>query len=163
MITGNEVVFPNNVVSLFAVKLGTIDADMTVVTRPLHRTDPDQSIGVYAQIWEPDEDSYEMGHIVGGAEPTISRYQIAVQAMIKAGSEEQGLAVHSVLSKRIRTVLYRDTALQVALRSLVVTDGSSTERFMRGIIRTQRYMNDDIQGVFVFVSTLDYSIETEIS
>ena len=93
----------------------------------------------------------------------MANYMIAIQAMIKAGNEEEGLAVHSVLSKRIRTVLYRDQALQVALQSLTVTDGSSLERFLRGTIRTQRYMNDEISGKFVYVSTVDYSIETETS
>lgn len=160
MIEADEPVFPNNVVDLVATFLGTIDTDFMILKRPLRPTDPNQSIGLFGTLWMPDESSYEMGG-VAPAEPTLSTYQLGVQCLVKDGDEERGLIVHSIMSKRVRSVLYRDQALRVSLGSLYVTDGLSTERTTRWGIRTQRYMNNDIEGKFVYLSTLDYWLETE--
>ena len=104
-----------------------------------------------------------MGH-TAPQESTLSMYQVGIQSMVKDGDEQNGLNVSSILSKRIRSVLYRNQPLRLALSSLVVTeDDGATERTRRWGIRTQRYMNNDIEGTFVFVSTLDYWIETEMS
>lgn len=162
MIDDSTTVFPNNVVSLLAVRFQQIDADLTILKRPLRSSDPAQSLGIWGALWEPEEDSYEIGHQSPG-EPTFSRYHIGVQGFIKHGDEQAGLATHSVLSSLIRRVVYRDEPLRVALPQLVVSDGTFTERLMRWGVRTQRYMNNDIQGKFVYLSTLDLWVETEMS
>lgn len=162
MLNATEAVFPNNVVLLMAVAFESIDPDLTILKRPLRPTDPNQSIGIFGSLWDPDDQSLEIGHRFLG-EPTLSRYQIGVQALVKDGDEERGLATHSVFSKRIRSVLYRNQALSVALAGLYVSDDSSREAVSRWGIRTQRYMNNDVEGKFVYLSTLDYWIETETS
>jgi hypothetical protein len=161
MITADESVFPNNVVELLEISFQGIDPDLTVLKRPLRPSDPNQCIGVFPALWQPEEDSLEMGHSAPH-EPTLAQYQIGIQAFVKDGDEIRGLAIHSILSKRVRGVLYRDQALRVALQSLYVSDGVSTESLRRWGVRTQRYMNNDIDGKFVYVSTLDYWIETEV-
>jgi hypothetical protein len=158
----NEPVFPNNAVVLLSDALQGIDEDMTVLRRPLRPSDPDHSIGIFGSLWQPDEESYEMGHR-NPSEPTLSSYQLGIQALIKDGDEERGLILHSLLSMRIRSVLYRNEALHVALGSLFVTDGTSVERTRRWGVRNQRYMNNDIEGKFVYLSTLEYWLETETS
>lgn len=160
MIDDTEPVFPNNVVELVAAKMQLIDSDFVVLKRPLRPSDPNQSIGIFGTLWMPDESSLEIGGIAP-AEPTLSSYQLGVQCLVKDGDEERGLTIHSIMSKRVRSVLYRDEALRVSLGMLYVTDGLSTERAKRWGIRTQRYMNNDIEGKFVYLSTLDYWLETE--
>lgn len=160
MIANDVTVFPNNVILLMAAAYANIDPDITVLKRPLRSSDPNLSVGVFGSLWDPEEESLEIGHSTP-REPTLAVYQLATQVLIKDAEEESGLAIHSVLSKRIRTVLYRSEALRLGLESLSVTDGSSVERTRRWGIRTQRYMNNDIDGQFVYVSTMEHWLETE--
>jgi hypothetical protein len=162
MIDPSELVFPGNVIELMAASFEIVDPDIMIFKRPLRPSDPNMSIGIWGSLWTPEEDSLEIGHSYPG-EPTLSSYQIMIQALIKDGDEVRGLAIHSILSKRIRSVLYRNGALHVALQSLNVSDDLSTERARRWGVRTQRYMNNDIEGTFVYLSTLEYWVETEMS
>src|SRR3546814_47574 len=109
MIDSSTIVFPGNAVDLIATRSQSLDADLVVVKRPLRETDPVQCVGVYGSLWHPDEESLEMrGGPENLREPSISRYLIAVQAMVKDMDEERGLATHSILSKMVRAMLYRD-------------------------------------------------------
>lgn len=155
----NNNVFPNNVVECLAVVLPSIDSSVTLYKRPLRPTDPNYALSVYGTLWQPEEDSYEIGHIAG--EPTLARYQIGIQTLTKDGDTERALAISSILAKRVRTVLYRNQPLRVALGSLYVQDGDSIERLRRWGVRSQRYMSNDIEGKFVTISVLDLWIETE--
>ena len=97
------------------------------------------------------------------AEPTAQQYILTVQAFIRDGDPERGLAVHSVLSALVRRVLYRDNTLRVALQGLSVTDsGGITEILKRWKVRSQRYFNNDIDGQWLYLSTLEFWMETEI-
>ena len=162
-----EAVFPNNFVEILAIVLPGIDEECTLQKRPLRGTDPNYSLGVFATLWTPNEDSYEMGHLGGGTqpgpnEPTLSTYQIGVQVLVKDSDASRALAVSSLLNRRVRSVLYRNADLRLALAGLYTTEGSVTERLKRWGIRSQRYMSNDIEGTFVFISVLDMFIETEV-
>jgi len=164
LISDATVVFPNNVVNLVATRMALLDSDLLVVKRPLRPTDTIQAIGIFAAQWSPDENSYEMDSSpVGRSEPTISRYNVSIQALIKDADEERGLATHSVLSKMVRSVLYRDEPLRVGLTLLSATLNSSTERTKRWGIATQRYYSNEISGSWLYLSTLDFWLETETS
>jgi hypothetical protein len=158
----SEPVFPNNVVYCLTQVLPGIDPDATVYNRPLRPTDPNYGLGVYATLWQPDENSYEIGHSVPG-EATLTTYQIGVQTLIKDSDTERALAIGSIFTKRVRSVIYRNAPLRVALGSLSVADGTSVERMQRWGIRNQRFMSNDIEGKFVFISVLDLWMETEMS
>lgn len=167
MIVADESVFPNNVVELIAMRMANpavIDPDVNVLRRPLRNTDPDQSIGVFAQLWLPEEDSLEMMGSLSGApqQPTLQTYSGSVQAFIKDGDEERGLAVHSIMSARVRSVLYRDNPLRLALQGLSVTyTTGAVETLKRWGIRTQRYFSNEIDAQWLYLSTLEFFIETE--
>lgn len=163
MILADTPVFPNNIVDLIALRSSLLDEEIRVFKRPLRPTDPAVSVGVFGQLWTPDEESYEMRGMVGTAEPTISTYQVMIQAFVKDFDETRGLARHSVLSKMIRTMLYRDIPLGVALRELSVTMFDSTERTRRYQVRSQRYISNELQGDFLYLSTLDFHVDTETS
>lgn len=153
--------FPNNVVECLATVLPSVDEDCTLYKRPLRPTDPNYALSVYGTLWQPNEESYEMGHLTG--EPTLATYQIGIQTLVKDGDTERALGISSILTKRVRTVLYRNEPLRVALGSLYVQDENSTERLRRWGVRSQRYMSNDIEGKFVTISVLDFWIETETS
>jgi hypothetical protein len=162
VISSDELVFPNNVVKLIADRVKpAIDADLYVAKRPLRNTDPTQSVGVSASSWVPNEDSLEMRGATAGQEPTISQYLISVQAFVKDMNEVNGLIVHAKLSKMVRTMLYRDATLAVGLRSLSVSAGLYQERVMRWGIRTQRYFSNELNADWLYLSILEFWLETE--
>lgn len=166
MISAETPVFPNNVVELIAARSSLLDDDLIVVKRPLRRSDPVQSVGVFGAQWLPNDNSYEMrGGPEGRSEPSLSTYMISVQAFVKDMQEERGLYAHSVLSKMIRSMLYRDEPLRVALGSLSVTSGvgpsASTESTKRWGIRQQRYFSNELEGSWLYLSTLEFWLETE--
>jgi hypothetical protein len=155
-----EAVFPNNVVTCLSVVLPGVDPDATIYNRPLRGTDPSYAIGVYGTLWTPNDNSYEMDPQMA-PEPTLQEYQIGIQTLIKDGDPIRALRTGSILNKRVRGVLYRNGPLRVALGQLKVYDGTYTESFTRCGIRTQRYMSNDLEGAFVFISVIDFWIETE--
>jgi hypothetical protein len=155
-------VFPNNIISLMADRFRTLDEDLSVFSRRLRTTDPNESIGLFAQQWLPTENSYEMrGPFPSSSEPTLNRYMIVIEGFVKDGSEEKGLARHAVLAKLIRGMLYRDTTLGISLRALSVNLFDSIERTQRYGILTQRYISSEVTGSFLYLSALDFWLETE--
>lgn len=165
MITTDTQVFPNNACSIIVPRMQAIDADLKIYQRSLRDSDGTQSIGVFPITWTPDETSFEMNgqppSITAAGEPTLQRYVIGVQAFVQDTNEEQGIAVHSILAKRVRSTLYRDAILAVGLNALSVTMNGSTERIQRRGIQVQRYLANEVQGVFMFLSSCEYYIETE--
>jgi hypothetical protein len=162
-IDANAAVFPNNVISLIATRAQYIDSDLYVAKRPLRASDPSESFGVFAHQWEPNNNSQEMRGVPtpGPNEPTLQTYLIGLQAFIKDFQEDRGLAKHSVLSSYVRAMLYRDDPLRVGLAALSVTQTGRTERAMRWGVRTQRYLSNEIDGNFLYLSTLEFFLETE--
>ena len=138
-----------------------IDGDLTILRRPIRPTDDSQSIGVSAATWTPDENSIEMKGTFTGQEPTISRYFLSIQGLIKHMDEIEGLAIHTTLSRRMRTMLYRDNVLAVGLRGLSVSTGDYTERMMRWGVRSARYYSNELNAVWVYLTTLEFWFETE--
>lgn len=162
MIDPTVAVFPQNFVNMIGPVISAIDPDIKYLMRPLRPSDPHMSVGVYGTLWTPEEDSFEMGHVAPG-EATLNMYQVGVQTLIKDGDSQKLLNISSILSYRIRTVLYRNQPLRLALGSLKVQDGTFKESLRRWGIRTQRYMTNDLEGTFVTTSVLDLWIETEMS
>lgn len=158
----SEAIFPYNFVRCLNIVIPGIDEDVTTYNRPLRPTDPNYAVGIYGTLWQPNEESYEMGHNAP-SEPTLNTYQVGVQTLTKDGDTERGLVVSSILANRVRTVLYRNEPLRLALGSLYVEEGNSRESMRRWGVRSQRYMSNDLEGTFVTISVLDLWIETETS
>lgn len=165
MLVPDDGVFPNNVVKYTALAMETIDPDVFVTKRALRNTDPQQSIGVFAQAWAPNNDSIEMqnlGNFGSPQQPTLQEYIIGVQAFVKDAEEERGLATHSALAQQTRSVLYTNTALQVIFGNLSASlDGGWVEKMQRWGVRQARYFSGDVQGQMLYLSTLEFWIETE--
>lgn len=162
-------VFPNNVVEIMVPRLRTLDSDVPILKRPLRDGDGTQAIGVFPSTWLPDETSYEMnggvtllGQPRAANEASLSTYTIIVQSFVTDTDEQQGIGVHNVLAKLIRTLLARDPVLAVGLDALSSTMLGSTERIQRRRVGIQRYLDNEIDGVFMYSSWLEYYVETEI-
>lgn len=162
-------VFPNNIVEVLVPRLRTLDADIPIWKRPLRDGDGEQSIGVFPSTWLPDDTSFEMrggvnlmGEPLAASEATISTYTIIVQSFVTDTDEERGIGVHNVLAKLIRTLLARDPVLALGLNALSHTLFNSTERIEKRRVGIQRYLDNEIDGVFMYSSWLEYYVDTEI-
>lgn len=164
MITVDKTYFPYNAVDKIAERLALIDEDIVLLKRPLRDSDPIQSIGVFGNLWMPDEDTYEMrGSPPGWHEPSLSSYLISIQVFIKDADQERGAAVHGTLSKIVRAMLYRDDTLRVALRMLTAQAAGSTESTRRFGVRTTRYLTNELSGSWLYLSNIEFWLETETS
>lgn len=161
MINPDTPCFPNNAIEVMIPYFDQIDTDIIVVRRPLRPSDSNHMIGVFPALWQPaTDDPYEIGHI-NPDEPTLQQYQVVVQGLIKHGDSEEGLALHSILANLIRTVLYKNTFLRQAIAGLSVSVGGSTERVMTWRPVLQRFIDNEVEGTFVFVSNAEVMILTE--
>lgn len=149
--------FPENIVRELKSSLAAIEGVDIVLRRPLRPTDPTGSLGVYASMWDPSE--FEIGQY----DPAVTRYQVILQSMIKHGNEEEGVSEHAALAKRIRVMLYRDEALRVRLHSLSISDGGLAESVRRYGVTRQNYLNNELQGTFLFLAVTELWFDTEIS
>lgn len=163
MITANATFFPYNVVDAIHASLGQIDPDIKMLKRPIRESDPNQAIGIFGNTWMPDDDSVEMRGITFGSatEPSLGRYVISIQVFVKDMDEERGAATHATLAKIVRAMLYRDTNLHVALRALTANVAGSTERTSRFGVGTQRYLSNELSGSWLYLSNVDFWLETE--
>lgn len=161
MITSDVLMFPDNIVELIAARCALIDPELYVCSRPLRSSDPNQSIGVTASVWIPDDESKEMLGAAFAVQPTLSRYNIVVQAFVKDMDEERGLKVHGTLSRLIRAMLYTDQPLRVALSQLSIVLSGTTERAQRWGISQQRFFGNEIDSEWLYLSNLEFWLETE--
>lgn len=152
--------YPMNAVKVIADRIDTWSEDLFVCKRPLRSSDPVQSVGVIPVSWTPEIDTLEMRGRPN-AEATLNRYNLGIQAFIKDMDEERGLASHSILSKRIRGMLYRDVTLRASLAALSVSAGGGGERAQRWGVGAQRFLTNEIDGSFLYLSTLEFWLETE--
>lgn len=153
--------FPNNVISLIAMRIPqVVDADLTVVKRPLRTSDPSQTVGLFPSLKSPMDASLETS---GGGpySPTISRYNIILQTVVKDTDEQSAISVHSVLSNRLYRMMYRDNPLHLGLTALAVTADNCVERMQRRGVQMQRYLSNEIQGSFIQTSWIEFWFETE--
>lgn len=161
MIVADNTTFPNNIVELVHARCVLLDPDLYVVKRPLRATDPVQSIGILAAQWLPDEESKEMRGASFAVQPSLSRYAIAVQAFIKDMDDERGLANHALLSRMLRSMLYTDQPLRVGLSMLSSTMNGMTESTQRWGITQQRFFSNELTDEWLFLSILEFWLETE--
>lgn len=140
--------------SYLAANMDGIDA---VVARPLNANDPNCSVGIVMSDWAPGATE------IGKQEPTLASYTFTLQLLVKHANEEQGLILHSLLTKSLRTMLYRDQSLRLTLLSLSETSFGVTERLKKYVVQGQRFMNNKVGTSFMYLSLTDLRIEVEIA
>ncbi len=158
MIVAGDTEFPENVGALIKLRIPqVVDPDIKVLRRPLHTSDPTQSVGVFAQTKLPDPNSVEFR----SDEPTIKRYNCILQGMVVNADEEKCLSIHSILSQRLWRMLFHDYPLHVGLTSLVVVNDNVRERFQKRGVVQQRYLSNEVTGNYIATSWIEWWFETE--
>lgn len=147
--------FPTSIVDALAEQLALTTGAGKVLRRPLRPTDPDQSIGVIAADWVPNE------MVIGQHDPAVGTYLFQVQAFVKHTDEEEGRDSHANFAQVIRSMLYRDAGLRVRLAGLSHAADGLLERVQRWGIRQQRYASNEVDGQFLYLSTTEFWVETE--
>lgn len=162
MITPDPTAFPGNIVSTIVPFIKDIDTDVQVHMRPLQTTDDIQSVGIYATRWEPDLASQEMRgqNVPGYATPTLAEYYIEIQTLVKDGDSVRGIATHSTFARRVYATVARTNALRVALGQLTHADLGVTEKARDWTINQQRYIADELGGVFMYLSVTELCFRT---
>lgn len=150
--------FPANFVWAISGALDRVEFVDTVVRRPIRPIDPNMTAAVYASVWQPQQGGYEIGQ----EEPTLTQYDFIIEYLVKyAGDESEGHNVHSVGSKHIRAMLYRDEQLGIQLRQLEEVYAGTREQVKRIKLRRQRFFTNRIRSEMVFLSAIDGFVETE--
>lgn len=160
--------FPGNVLQVLDDEFKTIPDIELVEKRPLTKFDPSFSIGLIALGWRPGAHeingrSNHAGQLLGRNEPVLSTYTFAIQAFAKHADAVEGLAIHSLLSKLVRTMLYRGPQVPLRLAALSETSLGVTERLQRWGVGQQRFASNEIESEWVYLSTTEMWVETETS
>lgn len=149
--------WPENVLDEMEPRVALAFSQYAMVRRPVAIDDPALTIGMFTVDWNPVPGSHETGQ----EEATLSRYTYRLQLMVKHADRAAGINLFSLDTKVLRGVLYRDATLQVQLHSLSEDILGFRERFQRFRVTTQRYMNNEIAGSYVFLSSTTCIVETE--
>lgn len=154
-----DIFFPYNAIALLETACRIkIDGDLNMERRRLIVTDPNDTIGIVPVSWNPV--SGEMGRV----EPTTQVYTLYIQTLIVDPDEARGLQTHSYLAKRVREMLVRDVPLHVALMSLKTVDQYGVrESSLKSSVGEQVFHNQETDGNWRYLSTLELRLETQIS
>lgn len=160
MIVADDTVYPNCIINLIKLRIPVaVDADVTVLMRPLRPSDPTQSIGLYPNTWSFEDDSFEMSPQMKNI-PTLQDYAVFVQSFVKDADEERAINTHGVMADRIRSMLYKDALLQQGFSELTYSSGGKTEKAMRWGLRAQRFMSNEVSGSFLQSSITEFWLQT---
>lgn len=149
--------FPATIVRAVANRFQGMSIFQAVLKRPLRPVDPNYSISVFAFDWIPMPGSY----MIGQEDPGTGVYHLRVQCMVKHMDEELGLQEHSVLSKSLRAMLYRDQQLRAELTGLTETTFGVIERLKHYTVQAQRFMTNEVNGTYVYLSSMDVNFNVE--
>jgi hypothetical protein len=136
-----------------------LEDEIAFFKRPLGASDPNLSIGMWLESWEPQDDPS-----IGMLEPDLCRYTYGVMTLAKVDNREDGLRISAILTKKVRLALARDKEFRVQLEQLQESEDGFPpfERFMRSKFERQRYQDEIIPGGgFLFMSVSVFSVDTE--
>lgn len=150
-------IFPNSIVATLVTAFGDVPSVGTVFKRTLRLDDPTYSIGVSAQDWVPT------GYETGVQGPSQKRYNVAVQTLIRAAGEDDGLLASNVFAASIVKMLYiRDG---VVLQLAALRDADTGERFAgRYGVTRQQYAGTSLlyKKSLLFFTSLQLWVETTV-
>lgn len=159
MLDGDERVFPNVVVDLLFERAPLTLPVQAVFKRPMRATDLDQSVTVYSSNWRPDVDSKEIGF----HGPSVEKYEIGMQALIKDLDRDRGANRLGVLSELLRTFIYSDDQLRLGLGQLSTSFGGMTKKVQKIEITKQNYFVGKPQNrQFMYLSEMTLTVDVQI-
>lgn len=115
--------------------------------RNLRKNDPNFSVGVFEADCEPIE--YEIGSLVGptNGAPSLLRWNVGVQVLVKAAEEQEGRAMRAKLLNRVRSTLFSNAC---ASALMTLNDTITGERCTKYRLRRIAFANGDAEGTTKF-------------
>lgn len=165
-----QAVFPGNVIEVIQVGLPMIYSGMIVLPRRLRVAETaGQLVGIYPMTQVADDTSTEMNNkrLIGGdpnsksSQPTLRTYVIGVQCMVKDSDETSGAFTLMALTNAVIGSLYNNALISVGLNTLSISDGTRIETIQKRGINRVRYLDGTIGQSFVYLSTIEYYVQTE--
>lgn len=153
--------FPMATVEIVHERFAELMRDRVILDRRLRPSDPARSIGIFPVDWSPVRNSMEIGGPNRPPEPTLQTYQYRIQSLVKHTDEIEGRALYALDAKFVLAILYRDQDLRVRLTTVQETLLGSVERVQRFGVNSQRYLNNELSGQFIYLATTEFWVETE--
>lgn len=154
-------IFPSNVVQLVSARFAIEDSRLTVLKRPLRTQDPNFSIGVWANNWQPVPHTNEMLGIDFARQSTLEQYVVYIQGFCRNADEIAGLNQHCVMAESIRSILATDGPLREQLGGLTAVLNGQTKSLKKFWVRAGRYVNNQVNGENMYLTTNDLMLEVE--
>ncbi|AKJ71810.1 hypothetical protein TIN4_13 [Tsukamurella phage TIN4] len=154
-----DIFFPYNAIAVLeSASRIYIDEGLNMERRRLIVTDPNDTIGIVPVSWNP------VSGEIGRVESSTQLYTLYIQTLIVDPDEARGLQTHSYLAKRMREMLVRNQSLHVALMSLKTVDQHGVrEASLKATVGEQVFHNQETDGNWRYLSTLELRLETQIS
>ena len=159
-------IFPNLVLDVLFARLSLLDDKVRAVNRGLRKMDPNLTVGIYPESWQPVTDTEEFnGGLLGQRSvSTLNEYYFQIHTLVKAADMTKGQQQHSVLCRAVRDVVEFDSPLKVALQSLpgvVLLGRTETFKEMKALSQVFFPLEEPSTG-FVNIGALRCKITTEI-
>ena len=156
-----EHLFPDCVTATIAeYALTNLDIVKNVEYRGLSPDDPTQTLAFDVVDWQAGEE--EMAGTMGTVIPTETVHTVSIEFINKHSNEAEGQEIHRRALREIRTILYADATLGVALGQLSRTADGVIERMLRWKVLRQQSGSSQINGAFVSLSAIEFMFTTEM-
>lgn len=151
--------FPENMLDVLRERFELIPDVSGVVLRNINIQDANGTIAIALDEWVPQE--YEINGLQN-FEPTTAVYNVAIAHISKVANREDGATEAKKVAKAIRTMLYRDPLVAVALRQLHEDfDDGRRERLLQWKITSVQHASNEIDKTFVNLSVTQMTFTTE--
>lgn len=146
--------------------LETIEAEMPLLAdipkvdvfrRKLRGTDPRRSVSCFLTFWTPLQNE----RVMGQPQPILNNYTLRVQNLVKGLEEVQGREVYVADAALVQAILYRAPASGVAFPAFEEELLGLVERVTRIDVMQQEFMNDYIEGQFMYLCGTEVRVQTE--
>lgn len=134
-----------------------------IYRRPLAGHDDGDSIGIVPVMWNPDEDSVEMGRETGATVATFQRYPFDIQTLVIDPDEIEGIKAHSYFAALVKQKLQFSELLNDELKGMSTNLNGSTETVTRWGVENQTYFSEGSGAYFSYMSNTSFYVDTEIN
>ena len=126
-----------------------------VLFRDLVVADPSESLGLFVSKWVPE--SYATGMMY----PEASHYIYSIRLLSKGLPREEVLLRNTLLSKKLRVMLYRPDGAILRFNQLAAESFGVMERFQRMVVNEQTFESAELDAnTFVALSMTQLTVRT---
>lgn len=153
--------FPDCVCAVIAkYAFDNISAVENIEYRGLSADDMSGTLAFDVIDWQAGEE--EMSGQKGVTIPTESIHLLSIEFVHKNDSSAEGAEIHRRALREIRTMLYANATLGVALGQLSRSGDGIIERMLRWKVLRQQSGSSQINGAFVSMSAIEFMFTTEM-